>query len=207
MLIGVGQKVCYTCGMNQEVPKGFEAYFAHKKVSAQREKLKALCYSINQLDGRDLSDLEALRFAALKSYEELTGVVLPYSNLYDELHDLPEGHQLSDKLVIKAYDEQDELAAYAQVICSWPSYNSWTIDQLLLHPDKRGKGIGSKLIHIIENLARTAEVKVTSILSIPARPYSESFWETIGYTPCDTLSSAELSARLLLGRISLRKEL
>lgn len=193
--------------MNQEVPKGFEAYFAHKKISAQREKLKVLCYSINQLEGRDLSDLEALRFAALTSYEQSTGIVLPHSSLYDELHDIPEGHQLSDKLVIKAYDESEELVAYAQVICSSPDFNSWTIDQLLLHPEKQGRGIGSKLINIIENLARTAEVQVTSILSIPERPYSESFWESIGYSVCDVPTGQEQNNKLLRGRILLRKEL
>lgn len=169
----------------QAKAQGFEAYFSHKKVSAQREHLKVLCYSVKDLVRKDLSDLEALRAAALENYEKSSGIELKSSSLLAELKDRPRGRTLSDKLVVKAYNLDDELVAYAQVICGWPQHNSWAIDQLLLDPNKTRQGLGSKLINIIENLARTAEVQATSIISLPSRPNSESFWKAIGYLPLE----------------------
>ncbi len=126
--------------------------------------------------------LASLRERALTNFAEQTqdAFVMPKESAREELFRLPEGKELDDKLVLRAIAE-DTVVAYCHVLCGWPRANEWTIEQLLLDPEHRLKGIGSLLIKQIERLAETAEVRATQILSVPSRPRSSEFWSTIGY--------------------------
>lgn len=163
-----------------ESPKGFEGYFADKRARDEQGAVRLDCVSVSQLAGEEIAALDALRERALANFTKTTGHEVVHAPIMEELARVPEGKSLSDKLVFRAFHE-GHLVAYVHVICGWPKNNEWTIEQLLLDPEHRLQGIGTKLIQDVESLAETAEVRATSILSIPSRPGSDSFWSTIGY--------------------------
>lgn len=164
----------------REAPKGFEAYFANRKISSMREKAVVDCRSVTQLKMRDKDDMAALRERAIKHLASTHGLPFEPATFVNELRMVPPGIKLTDKLVFRAFEE-GRLVGYAQVISGWPKANEWAIDQLVIDPDHSQMGFGSKLINQVENIARTAEAKYTSVLSAVARPELDEFWRAIGY--------------------------
>ncbi len=176
---------------DEEAPKGFEGYFADKQDPENREGLVMNCVTLSQMASSEIAELDELRRRALDNYEATTGKEAMRLPINEELGLAPEGSTSSDKLIFRAYKD-GSLVAYAHVLCGWPCANEWTVEQLLLDPTHRLQGIGSKLIDAIEQLARTAEVRATSILSLPTRDGAESFWRHLGYQD----RTAELASQL-----------
>ncbi len=164
-----------------EPPKGFERYVEDKWRAASRTGVQIGYVGMNQLSRPEIVELEKLRDRALENFMSATGHELHPLPIEEELELAPEGKSISDKLLFRAYND-GTLVAYAHVIMGWPKSDEWAIEQLLLDPVHRLQGIGSRLIAEVEEVARTAEVKATSILSLPTRPDSESFWKHVGYT-------------------------
>lgn len=175
----------------EEPPKGFEGYFDSKKVRAAQRDLYITCVTLAQLTPAEIAELDELRTRALDNYVATTGNEVCRTSIEEELALTPKGTASADKLVFRAY-QKDVLVAYAHVLCGWPKPNEWTVEQLLLDPTHRLKGIGTKVITAIENLARTAEVRAASILSLPSRPGAQTFWSHLGYED----KTAELSSEL-----------
>lgn len=168
--------------MGDGAPKGFEGYFNDGRDRDRRSALRITCSTLSQLSDKEVAELDALRQRALDNYESASGDHVERRPIREELGCVPgvAGLAPSDKLVFRSYDG-DELIAYADVACGWPRPIEWTVLQLLLDPAHRLKGVGSALIGSIERLARTAEVRATSILSLPTRDGATSFWEHLGY--------------------------
>lgn len=162
-----------------EAPKGFEGYFTDKERDA-KGALTIDCVALKQLSQGEIDEMDALRTRALDNYTATTGNELERISIHDELALAPEGSDPAEKLIFRAYKGGD-LVAYAHVLCGWPRANEWTVEQLLLDPTYRLKGIGTKVIGAVESLARTAEARTTSILSLPSREGAQSFWNHLGY--------------------------
>lgn len=158
---------------------GFESFFGQAQARSSAD-LTFACTPVSKLGQDDIARLEELRSLALRQFVQDTGCSLAPSSLKEELEFLPPHKTLDEKLLVSAC-YSGELVAYCHVLCGWPQASEWAIEQLLLRPQHRLHGIGSKLIAFVEELARTAEVRATSILSLPSRPNSASFWDFVGY--------------------------
>lgn len=180
----------------EEPPKGFEGYFNDKKARAAQGDLTINCVTLSQMAPGEIAELDELRTRALDNYCATTGNEVRRIPIEEELELAPSGSTPSDKLIFRAY-QKGTLVAYAHVLCGWPKHNEWTVEQLLLDPTYRLKGIGTKLISAIENLARTAEVRAASILSLPSRPGAQSFWCHLGYEDKTDELGGELSGSFL----------
>lgn len=187
----------------EEPPKGFEGYFNEKQTQGERAGLEINCVTLSQIAPGEIAELDELRQRALDNYTATTGHEVTRLPIREELELAPQGSTPSDKLIFRAY-ESGVLVAYAHVLCGWPRANEWTVEQLLLDPTRRLKGIGSKLIDSVEQLARTAEVRATSILSLPTRDGSSSFWDHLGYVDRTSELAAELGGSVVT---VMRKEL
>ena len=162
-----------------KLPKGFGDFF-DKNGSAHAGDLEIRCTTLDQLTDKDVEQIDAVRERALDSFEHDTGNRVSRVPISEELRMLPEGLTPLDKLVLRAY-EGDKLVAYAHVLCGWPHSTEWTIEQLILNPDYRLKGIGTRVVSAIEELANHAEIRATAIMSMPSRPGAASFWNKLGY--------------------------
>lgn len=165
--------------LNHAEHTGFESFFGQADTHAHSE-LTFSCVPVSKLTVEEIHQLASLRDAALGRFMQDTGCILPSSTIQEELEFLPPKKTLDEKLLVSAWHD-GELVAYCHVLCGWPCTSEWAIEQLLLKPQHRLHGIGSKLIAFVEELARTAEVRATSILSLPSRPNSTSFWDFVGY--------------------------
>jgi GNAT superfamily N-acetyltransferase len=169
-----------TMSYDGKSPSDFGNSFDKNAGSAHVGDLEIRCATLNQLSDTDIEQLDAVRTRALDSYERETGNVVERTPIREELQTLPSGLTTLDKLVLRAY-YKDQLVAYAHVLCGWPHSTEWTIEQLILNPDFRLKGIGTKVVSAIEDLASHAEIRATAIISMPSRPGAESFWNHLGY--------------------------
>ncbi len=100
-------------------------------------------------------DVRILTFAQIDELQT-------FLNLFDDFFQLCEGHSCSapkilavcppskncidDKYVLGVYDV-NRLIGLIDLIQDYPETNVWTIGYLLIHPDQRNKGIGSRLLH------------------------------------------------------------
>lgn len=175
----------------QEPPKGFEGYFNDKQANEDKGGIEINCVTLSQMASGEILELDELRQRALDNYTATTGQEVTRLPIQEELELAPAGSTPSDKLIFRAYVD-GALVAYAHVLCGWPRPNEWTVEQLLLDPTHRLKGIGTKVIASIEALARTAEIRAASILSLPTRDGAESFWMHLGYED----KTAELASQL-----------
>lgn len=165
---------------NGERITSFAKYFADKKISGDREKAQVDCRAISQLRGSDRAVLADVRYRALENLGRTVGEDLDVGTFEQELKSVPHGVKLADKLVFRIYDE-GTLLGYALVISGWPKTDEWAVERMYLDPNSSRNGIGSKLIHQIENLARTAEARGVCIFTVVAHPEWDSFWKAIGY--------------------------
>lgn len=161
-------------------PRGFRGDLGADENSRVRDGLTITCVTLDQLGEKDVEQLDAARTRALDAFEEANGIDLSRKPIKEELDHLPDGLTPLDKLILRAY-EGDSLVAYAHVLCGWPLPTEWTVEQLILDPQHRLQGIGTKVIEEIESLASSAEIRTTSILSVPTRPGAASFWNALGY--------------------------
>ena len=58
----------------------------------------------------------------------------------------PSKNWIDDKYVLGIYDKNG-LISLIDLIRDYPEIDVWTIGYLLIHPDQRNKGIGTRLIH------------------------------------------------------------
>lgn len=161
-------------------PRGFGGDLGADDTGRARDGLTITCVTLNQLSEKDVAQMDEARTRALDAFEKSNGVDLVRKPITEELNYLPEGMTPLDKLIVRAY-EKDTLVAYAHVLSGWPRATEWTVEQLILDPQHRLQGIGTKVIQEIESLASSAEIRTTAILSVPTRPGAASFWNTLGY--------------------------
>ncbi|MDO5043738.1 MAG: GNAT family N-acetyltransferase [Coriobacteriia bacterium] len=183
----------------------FDNYFTLNKVRSGRENLKIDLLKITDLLPEDISELDKLRTAALNHYDETIVQKCKRIPIEDEIKYVPARLSMQDKLIFRAF-EQANLLAYAQVFTGWPHFDEWTVEQLYIHPEYARQGLGSKLINSVENVARTAEIKATSVLTMPSREHADSFWRAIGYDDLSANQTIQVPRKFSNLRV-LRKEL
>lgn len=66
---------------------------------------------------------------------------------------LPEGKSYEDKFVIGVFESSGELIGVLDVIRDYKETGEWTLGLLLIHPDRRNKGLGESVYRAFEQWA------------------------------------------------------
>jgi diamine N-acetyltransferase len=71
------------------------------------------------------------------------------------LRALPPGHDFQDKFVVGVFDGDGRMAGALIVVRDHPAPAEWTVDFLLVRPDRRGKGLATQMVESLERWVRS----------------------------------------------------
>jgi len=96
-------------------------------------------------------------------------------------HELPSGKRIQDKYVYGVFDKHMLIGAI-DIVADYPEKGEWIIGLLLLHPNKRGIGLGKKIHDVIKDLVRQAGGVKLRIAVVEQNINGQYFWKKMGYT-------------------------
>lgn len=137
--------------------------------------------TIKNLPLDDVPNLQKL-FEESKDYSKLIEGRLPRPNdAQDLLLALPDGKSLKDKFVLGVYEE-DILVGVIDLVKDYPEQNMWFIGLLLLSPQYRNKGFGSKIYcKLREELITLENAKAIRISVAEQNSNALNFWRKLGF--------------------------
>jgi GNAT superfamily N-acetyltransferase len=115
-------------------------------------------------------------------YYELEGRVptLP-GTAEDVLTSLPPGKTHADKHVLGIVAPDGELVGVLDLIRDYPGEREWWIGLLLLDPEARAAGLGSRVLHEVERVVAAAEGTVVHLGVLEQNGPGERFWRRHGF--------------------------
>ena len=177
-----------------EPPKGYEPLI--EALGRERSDLRVDRVSATQLSSLEIRELELIRKRAIERVREAIGD-RGFEITFDrEMNLWPEDRSPSDKLLFRAYGAEDGLLGYALVVRIWPTEREWTIQHLIIDPDKRLHGVGAAIVRAIEDDALATTHSVDAIESVPLVDEGNGFWDFMGYS-----AAGNRSIRLEGGRV------
>jgi GNAT superfamily N-acetyltransferase len=166
-----------TLPTGEEPPKGYESLVG---VGEDDGALHINCVFLSQLAHIEKAEIESLRKKALEAVRNLTGLANGTMSFEDEVNIIP-GRDASDKLLFRAYRHKD-LQGYALVHMGWPQPGEWAIQHMIIDPANRLQGIGTSIVHAVEDYAQHSDVDATCLFAIPVQQSGASFWNKLGYS-------------------------
>lgn len=162
----------------EEAPRGYEL-FNEKKPDPTEIVINSVF--VSQLADIELAELEQLRKLAMHGIVEIIGAAHEDISFEKELSVLP-GTDDSDWVIFRAY-RNNRLLGYALMVIGWPEKGEWVIQHMIINPDNRNQGIGTKIVNKIEDYARNSQPAESACLSaIPIEEAGRKFWELREYT-------------------------
>jgi GNAT superfamily N-acetyltransferase len=115
-------------------------------------------------------------------YELEGGAPTPPDAAEDVLKSLPPGKTHADKYVIGIAAPDGELVAVLDLIRDYPVEGEWWLGLLMLDPDARTVGLGSRILHEVERVVAAAGGAVIHLGVLEHNESAERFWRRHGFT-------------------------
>lgn len=159
-----------------EPPKGYEAL----SVNQEDNGFKVSYVMFNHLARSEHAEIEALRKKALEVIDDYQGLTNEPLSLGSEVNIIKDADDENKMLALVYIDKK--LVGYSLVIEGWPQPSKWLIQHMIIDPDMRRQGIGTAIVHSIEQYALESEVAADAVYAIPLQESSRKFWQELGYT-------------------------
>ncbi len=142
-----------------------------------------------QVDGRSVVQLGAEDVPAMRRLVERCHVfmTLVYGAVEPDaaeqlLEGLPPGKTLEDKFAFGLYaDGTKELVGLLDAVRAFPEPDEWIIGLLLIDPDHRRAGLGSRFVAAFEAWVRGQGASGIRLVVQEQNPDALSFWQSQGY--------------------------
>lgn len=143
--------------------------------------LEQACYSAKQLEPDDADVLQPL-------YEQCTDFALlvdghspSASAARDEFLAVPEGKTVQDKFIFGLFDEHNVLLGMLETIRHYPDDQSWYVGLMMLTPEQRGKGLGSRFYRAFEQWVTTLGAQQVFLSVVEENQQGYRFWKKLGF--------------------------
>jgi GNAT superfamily N-acetyltransferase len=114
-------------------------------------------------------------------YEMDGGTPTPPDAAEDVLKSLPPGKTHADKYVIGVAAPDGELVGVLDLIRDYPGEREWWLGLLLLKPDARTAGLGSRILRDVERVVAAAGGTVIHLGVLEHNASAERFWRRHGF--------------------------
>jgi len=114
-------------------------------------------------------------------YEMEEGVSTPPNAAEHVLNSLPPGKTHADKHVIGIVAPDGELVGVLELVRDCPGEREWWLGLLLLEPDARTAGLGSRVLHEVERAVAAAGGTVIHLGVLEHNASAERFWRRHGF--------------------------
>ncbi|HUL60794.1 MAG TPA: GNAT family N-acetyltransferase [Anaeromyxobacteraceae bacterium] len=138
------------------------------------------CFGV-RLDESRAPELQAF-YEECRDYVELiTGAPPGPHEAVDLLRALPRGKAQSDKFVIGLFDAPGHLVGVLDVIRDYPAPQEWYLGLLLFGPSSRGRRLGDRVYHRLEEWVRAVGGKAIHLIVEEQNPDAIRFWKRMGF--------------------------
>jgi GNAT superfamily N-acetyltransferase len=99
----------------------------------------------------------------------------------DELSALPPGKDLADKYAVGIYSDAGELIGYCDLIRDFPRPGEWWLGLLMLAPQERASGLGSRIYQRAARWAAARGAHAIGLGVLEANQQAQRFWAKQGF--------------------------
>lgn len=103
------------------------------------------------------------------------------SEALDEFGVVPDGKTTADKYILGLFDSQKNLIGMIESIRHYPDDLTWWLGLMMLSPQQRGQGLGSKFYKAFEAWVSEQGIKQVSLCAIEANELGLKFWKSLGF--------------------------
>jgi GNAT superfamily N-acetyltransferase len=138
------------------------------------------CFGV-RLDDRRTGELQAF-FEGCRDYFELvTGQPPGPDEAAELLRSVPRGKGHEDKFVLGLFDAPGHLVGVLDVIRDFPRPGEWYLGLLLFEPTLRGKKLGDRVYHRLEDWVRAEGGTALHLIVEEVNPAALRFWQRMGF--------------------------
>ncbi len=138
-------------------------------------------YATRYLDEGDRAALQKLLEDASDYALIVTGEAAGADDALGLLSELPPQKTAEDKLVVGLFTQAGELIGVADVVRDYPAPAGWWIGLLLLHPARRGQGLGRQVYFALEGWAAGLGATEIGIGVVERNEKALRFWQGVGF--------------------------
>jgi len=138
------------------------------------------CFGV-RLDERREHELQAFYEGCRDYFELVTGQPPSPSEAADLIAAVPRGKTRDDKFVIGLFDAPGHLVGVLDVIRDFPKAGEWYLGLLLFEPTLRGKKLGDRVYHRLEEWVRAQGGIAIHIIVEEVNPGALRFWQRMGF--------------------------
>ena len=143
-------------------------------------------FNDREITARFLNDTDQdVILLLLKACDDFSFLSSGLPSVEDDAHDLltdqPAETSPDQKGVIGFFDGDHRLVAALDFLTGYPAEKIWFIGLLLIHPDLRGQGCGTRILSGFEALARTNQAKALMIGVLECNTAALRFWQANGF--------------------------
>ncbi len=138
------------------------------------------CFGV-RLDERRTEELQAFYEGCRDYFELVTGQPPSRTEAADLVAALPGGKSRDDKFVIGLFDAPGHLVGVLDVIRDFPKEREWYLGLLLFEPTLRGKKLGDRVYHRLEDWVRAQGGSAVHLIVEEVNPGALRFWQRMGF--------------------------
>lgn len=143
--------------------------------------LELPAYSVKRLVPKDAEVLQQL-YEQCTEFALLTDGQPPLPTAAREEFDaVPEGKTTQDKYIFGLFDPDDILVGMIESIRYYPDNETWWLGLMMLAPEQRGQGLGSKFYRAFERWVSSQGVPRISLSVVEANESGLQFWKKMGF--------------------------
>jgi ribosomal protein S18 acetylase RimI-like enzyme len=137
-------------------------------------------YAVVRLSSRETADLQDLHERCSDYYLLVEGVPTRPTSAEEDLADTPPGKSLSDKFMFGVYADR-QMVGVLDLVRDHPAEREWWIGVLLLDPEARGSGLGSRLYGAAREWVRAQGGEAIHLSVLDGNPAAKRFWRRHGF--------------------------
>jgi len=138
------------------------------------------CFGV-RLDERREHELQAFYEGCRDYFELVTGQPPSPSEAADLIAAVPRGKTRDDKFVIGLFDAPGHLVGVLDVIRDFPKAGEWYLGLLLFEPTLRGKKLGDRVYHRLEEWVRAQGGTAIHLIVEEVNPGALRLWQRMGF--------------------------
>jgi GNAT superfamily N-acetyltransferase len=138
------------------------------------------CFGV-RLDEQRTAELQAFFEGCSDYFELVTGQPPGADEAADLVRSVPRGKGPEDKFVIGLFDAPGHIVGVLDVIRDFPKAGEWYLGLLLFEPTLRGKKLGDRVYHRLEDWVRAQGGAVLHLIVEEVNPGALRFWQRMGF--------------------------
>ena len=139
-------------------------------------------FDVRRLTEAHITEVYQLARTNYKFYRTL-GMRPSRSRLTEIISNVPEGADVTSKLFVGFFDDEGELVAVMDLICSYPEADDAFIGWFMVDASLQGQGIGSSIFADVRAAMKASGFGHLSLKCPKASESALAFWEDQGFAP------------------------